>query len=132
MEKIMLSKKQKVESIKRFGCENLKVPIMVALAKMAVVAKAFNSDLSARKKLDLLIAYYEEILIDDIVIIKCPISPHVIGRSCKILGSEMIFVADHKSETQQIWIPFDEWNKLGKDFEKKYKKYIDWKLISRY
>ena len=127
-----LSKAQKAKNRKKFGCENLKVSVPVALDKMAAVARAFNSDLSARKKLDLLIAYYEEILTDDIVIIKCPTSPNVIGSpSSKILGSNMSFVVG-ENDTQQIWIPFNEWDKLGSDFENKYRKYIDWTLINRY
>jgi hypothetical protein len=127
-----LSNLQKAKNRKKFGCENLKVPLEVALDKMVAVARAFNSKLSTRKKLDILITYYEEILTDDIVIIKCPISPNIIGSpSRKILGSDISFVVG-ENDTQQIWIPFDEWDKLGSDFEEKYKEYIDWELINRY
>jgi len=129
-----LSNKQKIENRKKFGCENLKVPRPIAVAKLKNLLTILRSNLySIRQKLDLIIANYEETLTDNIVIIKCPIMPKVIGSvQFRILNSEIVFTVDTRSESQQIWIPFAEWDKLGKDFGKVYEKYIDWKLIARY
>ena len=129
-----LSEEQKAENVKKFGCENLKVPKATAVNGLENLVTLLRSNLySTRKKLDLIIANYEETLTDYIIIIKCPVRPKVIaGPALQIPNSKIVFIADNGSETQQIWIPFDEWNELGKDFEKVYKKYIDWELVSRY
>jgi len=130
----MLSKEQKMKNRKMFGCENLKVPRSIAVDKLKNLLTLLRSDLySVRQKLDLIIANYEETLTDNIVIIKCPIMPKAIGGvSFRIPSSGIIFVVNVQSKSQQIWIPFDEWDRLGKDFEAVYKKYIDWELITMY
>lgn len=131
-----LSREQKIKNIEMFGYENLKVSKSVAVAKLKDVMDCLqvsSLSISVRKMLDLIIANYKETLTDDIVIIKCPVQLKAIaGPALRIPNSEITFIADNVSETQQIWISFDEWDHLGKDFEKVYKKYIDWELISRY
>lgn len=128
-----LSKKQKAKNRKMFGCENLKISRAAANTKLKNLMTLLQSNLySIRDKFDLIIANYKATLTDDIIIIKCPILAKVVGSAYRIPNSKIVFTSDPASEAQQIWIPFDTWDKLGKDFEKVYKKYIDWELIARY
>lgn len=129
-----MSREQKARNRKMFGCENLKVPRSFAITRLENLMVSLRSDsYSIRQKFDLIIANYEETLTDSIAIIKCPTPIMFVGGAVlRIPNSEIVFLTDIRSETQQAWVPFDEWDKLEKDFEKTYKRYIDWKVIARY
>ena len=127
-----LSIEQMGENQKKFGKQNLKVPEKEARERMISVAESFKSDrFSTREKLDYFIRNHEETNTYDLIIIKCP-TPMGGDTHKLIRDSKITFSSDHSLDLLHIWIPFDEWNKLGDDFEETYKKYIDWELIKKY
>jgi hypothetical protein len=128
-----LSKTQKAKNKKLFGYENLKISAEKARDKLRELSKyMLSKDFTTRQKLDLYIKTCLEISTDGISIIKTP--PIRIGGcvSTPMFNSKIAFNLYHGQEILQIWIPMDEWNDMGDDFEEVYKEYIDWKLIDRY
>ena len=127
-----LSEEQSAENLRMFGKQNLKVPEQEARDKMVSIAESFLSRMiSTREKLDIFIKNHEETNTYDLTIIKCPTPVTGFARRL-ILDSGISFSTDHSLDLLHIWIPFSEWDELGKDFEEAYKKYIDWDLIERY